>query len=265
MPPKKAPAVAIDEKLIAEMEAAGAWDYCPRRDVPATSSFLSNVSPDPNHDYIIVYREPGDHKDPMPKYLLQDLRLQDSGYIQVSLMDIELYVSPRELETYENARFANKDLDFSSKSAWLKEKKLKPFSTRLIPKARMVNVVIKTRLLLEQEGYESESHTPEGSPPKRMQLTESFVEPLPIQAKNVTDGENEGGEEETEGDAEEDIGEEMDIDYEVSHILEEKDVLGRSYYLVAWKGLPDDKATWLTIDELNELGFEEPNTNEINS
>jgi hypothetical protein len=261
MPPNNAHKVANEQKLTTSINASGAWDYCPRRDVPETSTTLSNVSPDPNHNYFIIHREPGDTNNPMPIYTLQDSRIRDATYIRVSLIDIEQYVSPRELESYENSRFANNDPEFSSKRAWLEAKKLNPFSKNLIPKSRTVQVIVKSRPVFEAEAYEIETYTPEGSPPQQ-NFMKSPIKPPPFQREGVVDRARHESEtpQETDGAIKGGDDEETDTNYEVSHILEERDVLGRVYYLVAWKGLPDGHATWLTIDELSDLGFVESDT-----
>jgi hypothetical protein len=144
---------------------------------------------------------------------------------------------------FENGRFASLDTDFSSFRAWVKQWRQDqqrrvyypdvPPDSRLLPKPRHVRVVVVSH------GETADSEPSESSTSLRLPLrhditqindiSELVLSPISTNKSN-------------------------DLAYEPSRILEDKDVLGTRYYLVTWKDLPDERATWLTSDELEELG-----------
>jgi hypothetical protein len=193
---------------------------------------------------VILWREPAN--DHLPRYILRDIRPSVSPneirLIRVSLLDITGYVSSSELETFENGRFASLDTDFLTFHAWVRHCKqdrerrslfpeLPTTDFRWLSKSRDVDVVVASH----REPTDADAI--ESSTPLRLSLLYDIT-----QVNGVSEL------------IQSPVSTNKSFVYEPSRILEHKDVLGRRYFLVAWKELPNERATWLTSDELEELG-----------
>lgn len=216
-----------------QQRATKDYQYCPRRQLPIPTSSPLQTS----ERYSILFREPG--KDRVPRYVIRDIQdsSSDSPLLRVSLFDITDYVSEHQLESFENGRFAASDFDFPSFKTWLRLSRREHMevdsdfasNVRILARAPNVQVVIRSEQLPPSQSEGDESLDIKGS------LSPLSAAETPHIAPTV------------DGD---------DGKYEVSHILEHKDVLGRRYHLVAWKDLPTEKSTWLTTEELEELGID---------
>jgi hypothetical protein len=214
-----------------QQSAAIQNQYCPRRQLPIPTSSPSR-KPD---KYTILFREPG--KDRVPRYVLRDIQdpSLETPLLRVSLFDITDFVSEHQLEKFENGRFAASDFDFPSFKTWLRLSRREHMeidpdfasNVRLLARSPNVQVVIRSERIPLSEV--------DGSLDVNGSLSPISAAESPRIAPTV------------DGD---------DGKYEVSHILEHKDVLGRRYHLVAWKDLPTEKSTWLTSDELEALGID---------
>jgi hypothetical protein len=221
------------------------FEYCPRRNLPVVSASASQSSPVSSSHFVILWREPAD--DYLPRYILRDIRPSvppdEIRLLRVSLLDITGYVNSKELETYENRRFTSLDTDFLTFHAWVRKCKQDrerrtlfpelPTDLRCLSRSRHVDVVIASHR------EQTDADATESSTTLRLPLLHDITKVNGIseliQSPVSTNKSN-------------------DLVYEPSRVLEHKDVLGRRYYLVAWKELPDERATWLTSDELEELG-----------
>jgi hypothetical protein len=159
-------------------------------------------------------------------------------------------VSAQQLEMFENGKFLYSDPEFSSLHEWMKQCK-RDSTTRLsFPKRRQYKRLqsrsTSSQVVIYKDAYKRDLPELLAPESKRIRLSPSTeLAPASITA-SITQFH----------DPPSDNRSSSDVERVISHILEHKDVLGRRYYLVAWKGLPDDQATWLTPDELEELDFD---------
>jgi hypothetical protein len=218
------------------------YQYIPRRDLPA----FSCSKPREQEEYVIVDREPGE--DCIPRYILRknapESEEDSHTVLRVTLFDIEDFVSKNEIQRFENLWFAHGNLDFSSEKAWRKAiKDAKITGAYVFKKSPNVHIAVcqKNRQL---EHVVDLSRAKQASPLQRKFSLAGDPASFTRNAGGITQGEDD--ESSVNQGAESDEVEE----YEVSRIIDHKDLLGVLYYSVEWKGYPESDATWLTEEEL---------------
>jgi hypothetical protein len=220
------------------------YEYYSRRDIPKPLYSPSAIPPHPSSHFLILFREPAN--DYVPRYVIRDLsdEKRQPRLLRVSLFDITRYVSARQLEAFENRKFLYSDPEFSSIREWIKQCRRETATRLSYPNASSYNRVQSRSTSSQVVIYTSKPINLPASKQIKLSPSSDFVsDGIPRVTTQISSplSENPSSSE---------------IDHEIEHILEHKDVLGRRYYLVAWKGLPDTRATWLTPDELEEHGFE---------
>jgi len=218
------------------------YQYVPRRDLP-TSSYSKPLQ---DEEFTIIDREPGD--DCVPRYILRR-NTRESDYnsyplLRVTLFDIEDFVSKREIHRFENSWFAHGNPDFSSQKEWHKAiKSAKATGAYVFKRSPNINVVVyQDKSLLERNS--DLTHRTHLSPAQRPFSLPVEITSLPRSTSELSQNKDENS------DADQ-LSEQQGVEeYEVSRVLNHKDVLGVLYYLVTWAGFPENDATWLTEEEL---------------
>lgn len=210
--------------------------YAPRRDLPT----LSNSNPLGRREkYTIIDREPGD--DCIPRYILRPNSSPSETEVQpllrVSIFDIDDFVSAMEIQRFENLWYEHRNLDFSSKKDQRKTiERAKMNGAYVFKKSPHVQVIV----------YQDEKHvarlpTLENSVQQVSSVAEGIATTKRTSILRDNDMDSHGHEPTIMADPEE---------YEVSGVIDHKEVLGMLYYLVTWEGYPENDATWLTSEEL---------------
>ncbi|KAF2663126.1 hypothetical protein BT63DRAFT_430569 [Microthyrium microscopicum] len=233
----KKPTSSISEQTAATIKAGLSpslnpalvrFQYVPRRDLPILRE--SNVPK--QEQYTIIDREPG--QDSIPQYILR-INLPSSllstsprpPLLRVSLSDLDQYVSNQEIETFENIRFSRGTPDFSSQREWLKAVKLaQTHGTPLFQPDPNVQVIV------------------DHHPHKRQKLAH------PDLVTNIQSKSDQS--QPTLSDSALSSNQGREGLYEISRIVDHKDVMGTKYYYIEWRGRPSTDNTWLTEDELDE-------------
>jgi hypothetical protein len=297
--PSKGCAVTCRQELWADLQFLN-FHYVPRQDFSGYEC-VDAVLPNGiggaggRRRYVVVDREP--HEDMVPRYILRERRDSDderprpgskmdglsndeddawargggAPLLRVSLLDVDRFVSARDLERFENRLFELRVPDTSTLAAWrarLRERREKEERRRLAREARIARE--------EREERERERHRvvpspwAEGvrvvvvvgeeprpvEPGEDIKVTEQDAMSAPLEAAE-TDGLDVDGPLATLLDQAEDgkgsaSGDGAAEEYIISRILNHKDIMGTVHFLCALEGLPDSQAMWMAEDELED-------------